>query len=112
MKRIEDAIQIAIVDWIKKTYPVLRVHATLNENSYTKTAMGSDIGIPDILIFHRRDRILHMLFLELKTTKGKLQPSQIEWAECYEQTLASKNTRYAVAKGFEAAKNVIADWMK
>jgi hypothetical protein len=109
-KRIEAAIQRALVVWLRAEHPALRFHATLNENSHHQTDMGCDIGIPDLLLFRRVGEVLHVLFLELKKKTGKLSPSQKDWATCYHLGLAGSNTDYAVAYGFEQAKEMITEW--
>lgn len=110
-KNIEAAIQRALVIWIKETYPKVRVHATLNELARQHITMGCDVGIPDLLLFERRGKIMHAMFLELKKTKGKLSESQIDWHEHYCSDLKSSNTNYAVVYGFLAAQEAITNWL-
>jgi hypothetical protein len=106
--RIEASIQRHLVAWIKETYPQAKCIATLNENNRHCMDMGCDEGITDLLIMERRtDGLLWMLFLELKKKKGKLSESEIKWAKDYHINFASKNTVYAVAYGFSAAKEII-----
>lgn len=113
--RIEAAIQRAVVDWFYKTYPDLNLQATLNENSRHSVEMGLMVGITDLLIFARKDGILHVFFLELKTQSRNsvLRPSQEKWhKDIYLPKLQSSNTHYAVAKGLSEAKKEIVEWVK
>lgn len=115
VSRIEAAIQRAVVDWFYKTYPDYNLQATLNENSRYSVEMGLMVGITDLLIFVRKDEILHVFFLELKTQSRNsvLRPSQEKWhKDIYLPELQSKNTHYAVAKGLSEAKKEIVEWVK
>ena len=98
VSRVEASIQRALVDWFYKTYSDYALQATLNENSRHSIEMGIMVGITDLLIFARKDEILHVLFLELKTKHRNsiLRPSQEEWhKKIYLPKLQSKNTKYA-----------------
>ena len=113
--RIEASIQRAVVDWFYKTYPDYNLQATLNENSRHSVEMGLMVGITDLLIFARKDAILHVFFLELKTQSRNsiLRPSQEKWhKDIYLPKLQASNTHYAVAKGLSEAKKEIAEWVK
>jgi hypothetical protein len=115
VSRIESAIQRAVVDWFYKTYPDYNLQATLNENSRHSVEMGLMVGITDLLIFARKDAILHVFFLELKTQSRNsiLRPSQEKWhKDIYLPKLQASNTHYAVAKGLSEAKKEIAEWVK
>jgi len=110
--RIEAAIQRALVDWFNKTYCEAMLQATLNENSRHATDMGIVVGITDLIIFARKDGILHVFFHELKTKKGKLSDSQVDWfRDYYSKKLISSNTHYEVSYGLSQAKKEIAEWM-
>lgn len=113
VKRVESAIQRAVVDWVWTKHPGIGLHATLNEHGYDRggKTLGADEGITDLILWKRHERILHLLFLELKQKKGKLSESEEEWAENYSTNMEARNTSYAMACGFSAAKNVITDWM-
>jgi hypothetical protein len=113
--RIEASIQRALVDWFYKTYADYNLQATLNENSRHSVEMGLMVGITDLLIFARKDAILHVFFLELKTQSRNsiLRPSQEKWhKDIYLPKLQASNTHYAVAKGLSEAKKEIAEWVK
>ena len=108
--RIEDAIQRALVDYIKKQHKQMVVQATLNENSRHKIEMGVSVGITDLIIFLRKDNICHIFFHELKTKQktSRLRDSQVDWYKNeYVPKLQASNTMYGVSKGLsEAKKNV------
>lgn len=113
MTRVESAIQRALVDWFCKTYKDYMLTATLNENSRHNIEMGVVVGITDLLIFARKDDILHVFFHELKTKSNasKLRPTQIEWhKKIYLPKLKASNTHYAVSKGLSEAKKEITEW--
>lgn len=107
-KKVEAAIQRALIDWIGNNYRHVMVQATLNENSRNYMNMGCTVGIPDLLIFWRKNGVMQVMFLELKTKKGKLSKSQINWKDAwYDSLLKEKNTHYAVAYGFGQAKDIL-----
>jgi len=62
MTKVEAAIQRALVDWFKKTYPEFMLMGTLNENSRYNIEMGVVVGLTDLLIFARKDDILHVFY--------------------------------------------------
>ena len=114
MTRVEAAIQRALVDWFNKTYKDYMLTATLNENSRHNIEMGVVVGITDLLIFARKNDILHVFFHELKTKSKKsiLRNTQIEWyRDFYLTKLQASNTHYAVSKGLLEAKKEIAKWV-
>lgn len=111
-RRIEDAIQRALVKWIREECPSIHIIATRNEDSRKFVGMGVDVGVTDLILMKKRDDILQVLFLEMKTKRGKLSESQKEWKTGkYDLLLNSNNTQYDVAYGFENAKEKILDWL-
>lgn len=115
MLKIEAAIQSSLIHWIHARYPEVMVTATQNENSYREREQIGSIGITDLILFKRinelsGEKTLHTLFLELKKTKGKLQPSQIDWNKVYDLQFISSNSRRAVAYGYIHAKEIISEW--
>lgn len=114
MTRIEAAVQRALVDWFNKTYKTHMLQATLNENSRHNIEMGVVVGITDLIIFARKDDVLHVFFHELKTKQknSNLKESQIKWyKDFYLGRLKASNTHYAVSRGLSEAKKEIVDWI-
>jgi len=112
-KRVEASIQRELVRWFNATYKDYMLQATLNENSRHNVEMGVVVGITDLLIFARKDDILHVFFHEIKTKnrKSKLNPAQIKWHdEIYEKKIKANNTHYAASKGLIEAKKAIIEW--
>lgn len=107
-KRAEAAIQRAVVDWVRREWPMVKVVATLNENNRHCMNMGCDDGITDLILMWTPMDVMHTLFLELKTKNGTLQPNQQEWSAAYHIGWAGTNTHYATAYGFEHACKIIA----
>jgi len=107
-KRVESAIQRAVVRWVAGTYDHVKVVATLNENNKHCMDMGCDLGITDLIIHWTVDGTMYTLFLELKTTTGSLQESQEDWAFDYQYHYAATNTYYGTAFGYEKAIEIIA----
>lgn len=107
-KKVEAAIQRALVAWIRENYPSVEILATLNENSRHQIDMGCDVGITDLLIFKPVQNVKHIFYLELKTQTGKLHASQKKWAARY---TPYENTHYGVAYGFADAREQIKEWM-
>lgn len=106
MVAVERAIQAAVIDYVHTNYPAVIITATANERSYKETRQIGSIGITDLILFHPSGAVL---FLELKTTKGKLLPSQKEWNAAYDAA-GFPHTR-AVAYGFSEAQKIISDWV-
>lgn len=113
-RNVESSIQRAVVDWIKKTYPMVMIQATLNEHSRGAMSMGCTKGITDLLLFYTPSgQPMHVIFLELKTKAGRLSVSQTEWVrDWYNEKLKADNTHHAVAYGFSEAKAEISAILK
>lgn len=107
---IERAIQKALVDWIANTYPMIKVAASQNENSRHAVDLGMDVGEPDIRLLIRVGKIAYLHYLELKKTKGRLNPSQISWNADFDENYLSDNCTRSVAFGFSQAKEWVTQW--
>lgn len=88
------------------SYPI-KVAANFNEYARQHKDMGMDVGSTDLRISWRLRGIYHVLYLELKTKKGKLSPEQILWNEDFDENFASENCKRAVAYGYEHAVTII-----
>ena len=85
----------------------VKVSSSQNENSRYHSNMGMDVGQPDLVFMVRSDDVLHILFLELKTKKGKLRESQKLWNDDFDKNFLSKNATRDVAYGFSEAQEKI-----
>lgn len=103
-RKIEDAIQRSLVDWLRKEYPHVRIIPTRNEASRHAMDLGFESGAPDLVLLWGVDGVEQVLDLELKRKTGRLRRNQEEWARNRHQ---EKNTHYAVAYGFVQAKEII-----
>lgn len=79
MNKIEDAIQKELICWLRQEYPTAKVTATRNESNYRRTD-EIEVGMPDLLIRQPRGEVMHIIYFEIKTMKGKLSPAQKTWA--------------------------------
>lgn len=80
MNKVEDAIQKELIRWLKKEYPFCKVTATRNESNRYRTD-EIEVGMPDLLIRFPVGEVMHLLYFEIKTMKGRLSPAQIKWAK-------------------------------
>lgn len=73
----ESELHSAVIAWIKKNYPHIRVTSTLNGEKFSRLQAirvaknQSHQGVPDIIIHHNNDNY-PILFLELKKDGTKL----------------------------------------
>jgi hypothetical protein len=110
--QIERAIQKALIHHLAKTTFRGKVSANFNEFAREHKSMGMDVGSPDLRLEMKRGDVTYILYLELKTKKGKLSKSQKAWNEDFDANHASSNCTRAVAYGFTQAKEEIDLWMK
>ena len=104
MRHIEEHTQEQCVRWFELAYPKLAglLHHSPNggrrnarEGARFK-AMGTRKGFPDLVLFFPAKRF-HGLFIEMKTAKGKQQPSQKVWQERAERA----GYKYAICRSVE-----------
>ena len=82
----------------------VRVIAPMNEDSKHRAYMGMDAGCPDLIILIEGKGVM---FLELKTKKGKLSASQKKWNDEFDAHYKSKHCTRAVAYGYDEAVEII-----
>jgi hypothetical protein len=103
VRKIEDAIQAAVISWVHEVYPEVLITTTSNEKHYKQTRMVGSLGIPDLILFYKH----HVFFLELKTKTGKLRQTQKNWFASFSFPHSAD-----VAYGFDEAKQKITAWFE
>lgn len=85
MKRPEEALQIAVVAWLRVALPAgWRVHHSPNGGKRGKVEaarfkqMGTSAGFPDLVLFGPERQLVA---IELKAGKGKETAGQIGWLD-------------------------------
>lgn len=111
MKRVEAAIQKEVLRWVKEQYPDVIITATANERSYKEVDQIGCLGIQDILIFKVMNGVMHIYFLELKSKKGRLLKSQIDFNILFDSKFACDNAKRDVAYGLIEAKEKVMAWI-
>lgn len=113
MKKVERAIQNALLHWLKTDHPEVMATATDNENNYKDTSAIGCKGITDLLLFRKRNNLLDIFFLELKTKQkgSRLNDNQIAWNIDFDENYAAENAHRDVAIGFADAKEKILNWL-
>lgn len=111
----EDNIQINCVRWFELQYPqlALLLHHSPNGGKRTKfeainfKRMGTRRGFPDLILCFPSKRC-HGLFIEMKTPKGKQQPSQRKWQERCEWA----GYKYILCRSFDDFRNEINAYLR
>jgi len=113
---IEAAISNAVLDWVNTNYPEVIITTTQNESNFGNRKQVGSLGITDLILFTRKDTVLCVLFLELKTAglgktkRGKLGKNQIEWNSKFDTDFTASNATRGVAYGYEEAITKIREW--
>lgn len=97
--KIEDAIQRDLILWLNREYPHVKVIATRNEENRYRTE-EIDNGLPDLILRVPVGVVMHFVYFEVKTRKGRLSPDQKKWAE----RPRLSNEHYGVGYGLEDCK--------
>ena len=117
VNKTELAIQRAVIGWTKDNCPESIITAIQNEKHHFDKEMLGCKGITDLILFHRKDDIMYVLFLELKTNgkgltrRGTLLPSQLTFNRVFDTCFASTNAKRALCYGFDEAINTIKGWL-
>jgi len=107
MRHEESDIQIAFVRWLSATHPDALFTTCLAGVNLSMTAalrvkrMGYRCGTSDVLILEPRGEH-HGLFLEIKTSKGKPSPTQLEFS----RLANARGYKSVIVYGFYAAVDV------
>ncbi len=117
MNHIEDAEQMALIEWTelqKGKYPELLMLFHIpngGKRNRIEAArfkkMGVKAGIPDLFLPVPR-AAYHGLFVEMKSLDGKPTKDQKEWIKA----LSKQGYAVEVCYGFEQAQKVILDYLK
>lgn len=104
----EDRIQISILEYLEAVAPHVLVFAVPNEGrrSYTAAArhklLGMVAGVPDLVLCHEG----RALFFEVKSAKGRLQPTQRAFIELATQAGA----KAAVVRSIDDVRAALKAW--
>ena len=104
MRHIESGIQKTCVAWFRFQYPKLVLNLIAIPNGGARSRIeaaimkgeGVTAGAADIGLFYPA-KGYHGLFIEMKTPKGKQQPSQKAWQQAVEVV----GYKYVVCRSFE-----------
>lgn len=107
VRKIEDAIQRELIRWLRAEYPHLKITATRNEENRNRVD-EIEIGMPDLLIRWPRGDVMHLLYFEIKTKKGRLSKEQKEWAAFHRLS----NEHYGIGYGLIQCKDVLRELLK
>jgi hypothetical protein len=109
MRHDEDAECSQLVAYLDRLWRhgIVQKYAHINNEVYTQSwnqrnrikAMGSPSGLPDYIIIIRNI----LVFIEMKSAKGRLSPKQKEWID----ELKKGGEHAFVCYGFEQAKEVL-----
>jgi hypothetical protein len=110
----ESREQAALIRWFDLQHPklsALLVHVPNGINSGVKSGMrlkglGLRSGVPDLVLFLPKHGH-HGLFVEMKSKTGVVSPNQ----RFYLELLQDQGYSCHVAKGFEAAKSIIEQYI-
>lgn len=107
-KHTENAIQRHLIHWLKDDYPEIRVLAIRNEDMRHRPD-EIEKGHPDLQLELNHNGTTHILKLELKSLKGKINPgAQTKWHENFTPTI---NCEADIAFGFDKAQERIRQWI-
>lgn len=73
----EASFQSAVIDLARRTgWKVMHTRPALNRSGRWSTPLQGDSGFPDLVLAHASRGVL---FVELKTNRGRVSPEQSEW---------------------------------
>lgn len=101
-KKTEHNIQKSIIRWFRKEYPEYIIFSTNNEACYNNSYFlesGVLQGVSDLVVILPNK----VLFVELKTERGKQSKSQKE----FEVKIKSLNYNYYIIRNLENFKELI-----
>lgn len=101
-KKTEHEIQKSVVRWFKKEFPEYIIFSTNNEATYNNSYFlesGVLQGVSDLVVILPNK----VLFIELKTERGKQSKSQKE----FEAKITSLGYEYLIIRSLEDFKELI-----
>jgi hypothetical protein len=113
MKNLEDKIQTVCVKWFDFQYKKLKPLLYCNYNNPRNAIQGAKLkkmgmrkGIPDLFLALPRG-LCSGLYIEMKTSTGRLSKEQKEYAE----TLKSVGFHWELVRSFDEFKSVIEKYL-
>ncbi len=103
----ESKIQQAVVQWFRLQYPKYIIAAVPNggfRNAREAAIMQREGVLADLVVIAQRN----VLFLEMKTTKGKQSDKQKD----FQNKVSKLGFEYIVCRSFEQARLAIERWLK
>ena len=115
MRHEEENTQIQCVRWFAYAYPRLSTLLHHSPNGGRRNAieaarfkaMGTRRGFPDLILLCPSNGY-HALFVEMKTEKGRLMPSQ----RMYRRAVEEMGYKYVVCRSFDDFRNEIREYLK
>lgn len=113
---LEHQEQVTLLEWFDLQYPALRKRMAAVPNAGKMNATigkrmnreGRRKGYPDLQLLVPHNGY-HGLIIEMKRQDGgEVSPEQMDWLEW----LAGMGYKVAVCAGFEAAKQVVSDYLR
>ncbi len=113
---LEHEEQVTLLEWFDLQYPALRKRMAAVPNAGKMNATigkrmnreGRRKGYPDLQLLVPHNGY-HGLIIEMKRQDGgEVSPEQMDWLEW----LAQMGYKVAVCAGFEAAKQVVSDYLR
>lgn len=110
MKHLESHLQQICVRWFRLQYPHLALNLFAVPNGGARKiieasimkAEGTTAGVSDLILLHPSKRY-HALCIEMKTEKGRQQPSQKLWQKAVE----NRGYKYIIVRSLEQFRDEI-----
>jgi len=109
----ESKLQIAMVKWFRLQHPNHLLFSIPNggKRNYITAAImkaeGTLSGVADLFLA-RGNGLYHGLFIEVKTTTGRQQPSQKE----FEYLVSARGYKYVIVRTFDEFKEECENYLK
>lgn len=115
MKHLEENTQIQCVKWFEYAYPKLSLLLHHSPNGGRRNAieaarfkaMGTRRGFPDLILLYP-SKGFHALCIEMKTEKGRQQPSQ----KIFQRAVEEMGYKYVICRSFEGFMGEIRGYLR